>query len=259
MFIDSHCHLTYKPLFENIDNILENCEKNKITKLLTISTNLQTSKNSILISKKYQNVFCAIGIHPNSSNNEFKQFDQIKFIAKKSKKIIGIGETGLDYFKHKENKKIQIETFLKHIELAKKLDIPVIVHNRNADNDLLNIISASVKNNSVKFLIHCFTGSLEFAQQLLKLGCLISFSGIITFKKSEDLRNVVKKIPLENILIETDSPFLSPEPFRGKPNTPVMIKYVAEAVANIKKKTIDEVAKQTTHNFNNFFLKNNEN
>ena len=255
MFTDSHCHLTYEPLFEDLDNILENCKKNNIIKLLTISTNLQTSKNSILISKKYQNVFCAIGIHPNSSKNEFNEFEEIKSISKKSEKIIGIGETGLDYFKYKENKKIQIESFLKHVELAKKLNLPVIVHNRNSDNDLLNIISTNVKNNSVKFLIHCYTGSLEFAEQLLKLGCLISFSGIITFKKSEDLRNVVKKIPLENILIETDAPFLSPEPFRGRPNTPVMIKYVAEAVANIKKKSIDEVANQTTYNFNNFFFK----
>ena len=259
MFTDSHCHLTYEPLFEDLDNILENCKKNNIVSLLTISTNLQTSKNSILISKKYQNVFCAIGIHPNSSRNEFNEFEEIKSISKKSEKIIGIGETGLDYFRYKENKKIQIESFLRHIELAKKLNLPVIVHNRNADNDLLNIISTNVKNNSVKFLIHCFTGTLEFAKQLLELGCLISFSGIITFKKSEDLRNVVKKIPLESILIETDSPFLSPEPFRGSPNTPIMIKYVAETVANIKKKSIDEVAKQTTYNFNNFFLKKNEN
>ena len=256
MFIDSHCHLTYEPLFGNIDDVISNCAINDISKLLTISTDLQTSKNSILIADKYNKVFCTIGLHPNSSENEFSKFNDLKVISKQSKKIIGIGETGLDYYKFKSNKKIQIDSFLKHIELADQLKIPVIVHNRDADDDLINIISENVRKKNIKFLIHCFTGSLEMAKKLLDLNCFISFSGIITFKKSENLRNVAKFLPLDRIMIETDSPFLSPEPFRGKSNDPTMVKYVANTIAQIKNISINDIAQKTTNNFNNFFLMN---
>jgi len=258
MFIDSHCHLTYDPLFQNIDKVIEDCKINKISKLLTVSTDLITSKNSILISEKYKNVFCSVGIHPNSTKSEFLKFNEVSSISNNSKKIIAIGETGLDYFKFKEKKNIQIDSFIKHIELAEKLKIPVIVHNRDADSDLLNIISKSVKNKSVNFLIHCFTGSLEFAKRLLDLNCYISFSGILTFAKSEALRNVVKNMPLQKIMIETDSPFLSPEPFRGKSNSPSMVKYVAKTIAEIKQVSIEVIAVETSKNFNNFFLSNYE-
>ena len=257
MFVDSHCHLTYEPLFSNIDDVISHCTINGVNKLLTISTDLQTSRDSILIADKYNKVFCTIGIHPNSSEIEFSKFSDLKFISKQSNKIVGIGETGLDYYKYKSNKKIQIDSFLKHIDLADQLKIPVIVHNRNADDDLINIISDNVRKKSINFLIHCFTGSLEMAKKLLDLNCLISFSGIITFKKSDNLRNVAKFVPLESMMIETDSPFLSPEPFRGKSNNPSMVKYVAKTIAEIKKLSINEIGNKTTYNFNKFFLKNN--
>ena len=258
MFVDSHCHLTYEPLFNNIDDVITHCSINNIVKLLTISTDLQTSKNSILIADKYDKVFCTVGMHPNSSEIEFSKFNDLKVISKQSNKIIGIGETGLDYYKYKSNKKIQIDAFLKHIDLADQLKIPVIVHNRDADDDLLNIISDNVNKKSINFLIHCFTGSLEMAKKLLDLNCFISFSGIITFKKSDNLRNVAKFVPLDRMMIETDSPFLSPEPFRGKSNDPTMVKYVANAIAQIKNISINDIAQKTTNNFNNFFLMNHE-
>ena len=234
MFVDSHCHLTYEPLFSNIDDVISHCATNDVNKLLTISTDLQTSKDSILIADKHKNVFCTIGIHPNCSEIEFSKFNDLKIISKQSNKIVGIGETGLDYYKYKSNKKIQIDSFLKHIDLADQLKIPVIVHNSDADDDLINIISENVRKKSINFLIHCFTGSLEMAKKLLDLNCLISFSGIITFKKSNNLRNVVKFVPLDSMLIETDSPFLSPEPFRGKSNKPSMVKYVGKTIAELK-------------------------
>ena len=258
MFVDSHCHLTYEPLFNNIDDVITHCSINNIVKLLTISTDLQTSKNSILIADKYDKVFCTVGMHPNSSEIEFSKFNDLKVISKQSNKIVGIGETGLDYYKYKSNKKIQIDAFLKHIDLADQLKIPVIVHNRDADDDLLNIISDNVNKKSINFLIHCFTGSLEMAKKLLDLNCFISFSGIITFKKSDNLRNVAKFVPLDRMMIETDSPFLSPEPFRGKSNNPSMVKYVAKTIADLKRLSINEIANKTTYNFNKFFLKNNE-
>jgi len=258
MFVDSHCHLTYEPLFSNIDDVINHCITNNIVKLLTISTDLQTSKDSILIANMHEKVFCTIGIHPNSSEIEFSKFNDLKNISKQSNKIVGIGETGLDYYKYKSNKKIQIDSFLKHIDLADQLKVPVIVHNRDADDDLINIISENVRKKSINFLIHCFTGSLQMAKKLLDLNCFISFSGIITFKKSENLRNVAKFVPLDSMMIETDSPFLSPEPFRGKSNNPSMVKYVAQTIAELKKLSINEIANKTTYNFNKFFFKNNE-
>lgn len=259
MFVDSHCHLTYEPISHDLEKIINECKINKINKLLTISTDLQTSKDSILIANKYTNVFCTIGMHPCNSKAEFDKFEEITKISQQSKKIIGIGETGLDYYRLTSDKAIQIESLYKHIELADKLKIPVIIHNRNADEDLINIISESVKKKSLNFLIHCFTGTMELAKKFLDLNCFISFSGIITFKNSYDLRDVVKYVPIEKMMIETDSPFLSPEPFRGKSNTPSMVKYVAKTVADIKKISIDEVGSKTSYNFHNFFLKNYEN
>ena len=259
MFVDSHCHLTYEPISNDVEKIINECKINKINKLLTISTDLQTSKDSILIADKYINVFCAIGMHPCNTKAEFDKFEEITKISKQSKKIIGIGETGLDYYRLTSDKAIQIESFYKHIELADKLKIPVIIHNRNADKDLINIISESVKKKSINFLIHCFTGTVELAKKFLDLNCFISFSGIITFKNSYDLRKAVKYVPIEKMMIETDSPFLTPEPFRGKSNTPSMVKYVAKTIADIKKISIDEVGSKTSYNFDNFFLKNYEN
>ena len=259
MFVDSHCHLTYEPISNDVEKIINECKINKINKLLTISTDLKTSIESILIADKYKNVFCTIGMHPCNTKDEFDKFAEITKISHQSKKIIGIGETGLDYYRLTSDKEFQIESLYKHIELADKLKIPVIIHNRNADEDLINIISESVKKKSINFLIHCFTGTIELAKKFLDLNCLISFSGIITFKNSYDLRDVVKYVPIEKMMIETDSPFLSPEPFRGRSNTPSMVKYVAKTIAEIKKISIDEVGSKTSYNFNNFFLKKYEN
>ena len=173
-------------------------------------------------------------------------------LKKKSKKIIGFGETGLDYFYKRSEKRDQIFSFEKHIEFAISEKVPVIIHTRDADEDTISIIKKYY--NRTKFLIHCFTGSLEFAKNLLNLECLISFSGIITFKNSNELRNVVKYVPLERMLIETDSPYLSPDPLRGKSNEPANVKIVGENIAKIKEISFEEVAKLTTENFKNFFL-----
>ena len=178
-------------------------------------------------------------------------------IKKKSKKIIAFGETGLDYFYKRSEKNDQIQSFEKHIEFAISEQVPVIIHTRDSDEDTISIIKKYYT--KTKFLIHCFTGSLDFAKNLLDLECLISFSGIITFKKSTDLRNVVKYVPMEKMLIETDSPYLSPDPFRGKSNEPANVKIVAENIALIKEISFEEVANLTTSNFNKFFFNEQQN
>ena len=168
-------------------------------------------------------------------------------------KIIGIGETGLDYYYENSKKNTQIELFQKHIELAKLKKIPVIVHTRSADIDTINMINKNIKNSNVKFLIHCFSGGLEFCKKLLDLNCYISFSGIITFKNSQELRETIKIVPLNKILVETDSPYLSPVPLRGKSNTPSNVKFVADCLAKIKGISLEEISETTTRNFNNLF------
>jgi TatD DNase family protein len=178
--------------------------------------------------------------------------DKLIDIKKKSKKIIGFGETGLDYFYKRSEKKDQIFSFEKHIEFATCEKVPVIIHTRDADEDTISIIKKNYT--KTKFLIHCFTGNLEFAKKLLDLGCLISFSGIITFKNLTDLRSVVKYVPMDKMLVETDSPYLSPDPLRGKSNEPANVKIIAEKVASIKGISLDDVANITTKNFNFFFF-----
>jgi len=252
MIIDSHCHLDYEPLINNINDVLLNAKKNNITHLLTIGTSLESSKKVIEIVEKYENIYGSIGIHPNSTTSHLNDLDKLIDIKKKSKKIIGFGETGLDYFYKKSEKKDQIFSFEKHIEFATCEKVPVIIHTRDADEDTISIIKKNYT--KTKFLIHCFTGNLEFAKKLLDLGCLISFSGIITFKKLTELRSVVKYVPMDKMLVETDSPYLSPDPLRGKSNEPANVKIIAEKVASIKGITLDDVANITTKNFNFFFF-----
>ena len=252
MIIDSHCHLDYEPLISDINKIILNAKKNNVTNLLTIGTSLESSKRVLEIVEKYENVYGAIGIHPNSTTNNLSDLNELVDIKKKSKKIIAFGETGLDYFYKRSEKNDQIQSFEKHIQFAISEKVPVIIHTRDSDEDTISIIKKYYT--KTKFLIHCFTGSLDFAKNLLDLECLISFSGIITFKKSTDLRNVVKYVPMEKMLIETDSPYLSPDPFRGKSNEPANVKIVAENIALIKEIALEEVANTTTKNFKKFFF-----
>jgi len=252
MIIDSHCHLDYEPLIKNIDQVLLNAKKNDIAKLLTIGTSLESSQKVLDIVNKYSNVYGAIGIHPNSTTGNLEKLDGILALKNSNNKIIAFGETGLDYFYKRSEKNDQIFAFEKHIEFSVAKNVPVIIHTREADDDTISIIKKYYK--KTNFLIHCFTGTLDFAKKLLDLNCIISFSGIITFKKSNNLREVVKYVPLERMLIETDSPYLSPDPFRGKSNEPANVKIVAETVASIKQISFREVASSTTENFENFFF-----
>lgn len=252
MIVDSHCHLDFEPLLSNIIEVLKNAKKNNIKSILTIGTSLESSKKVLEIVEKYENIYGAVGIHPNSSTNYLNDIDKLIDIKKKSKKIIAFGETGLDYFYKRSEKKDQIFSFEKHIEFAISEKVPVVIHTRDANEDTILIIKKYYK--KTKFLIHCFTGNLEFAKKLLNLECLISFSGIITFRKSHELRDVVKFVPLDRILIETDSPYLSPDPLRGKSNEPANLRFIAENIATIKKISFEEISEVTTKNFDKLFF-----
>lgn len=250
--IDSHCHLYYEPYINNIQNTIDECKKNKVNKLLTIGVDIDTSKKNIELANKYREIYCTVGIHPNSTRNlDKKEIIEIEKLVKSSKKIIGIGETGLDYFRDYD-KKQQFYFFERQVEISEKNNLPVVVHSRNAENDTLSVIK-KYKNNKLNFVIHCFSGTMDFAIKCIEYECFISFSGILTFKKADSLRKICKFIPDNKILIETDSPYLSPEPYRGKINHPKNVKYIAEAMSKIRGCSLEDVYSLTTKNFKKVF------
>ncbi len=222
--------------------------------MLTICTTLESFEKIKLIVKRYKNIYGTFGIHP----HETKKHTSIdsKFIydvQKKYNKIIGIGETGLDFYYNHSDKQIQKKSFIEHISAASQLNIPIIVHSRNAENDTYEILKSEKRNSNLKVLIHCFTGTKDFAKKLLDINCYISVSGIITFKNSHDLSDAISSIPIKNLLVETDSPYLAPVPYRGKSNEPSYIIHTVEKLSQIKNLPKESIMKYTTNNFKDLF------
>ena len=250
--IDSHCHLDHEPLVDNIKEVLSRCKKEGINKVLTISTTLSGFPKILEIVDKDEMIFGTFGIHPHETDTDQLSKDEIIKKIKSNDKIIGVGETGLDFYYNNSDKDKQIESFKNHINAALDLDIPLVVHSRNAELETYEILKNS--HNSLKILMHCFTGSLPFAIKLMEFNTYFSASGIITFKNSTDLQNTFKELPLERLLIETDSPFLAPEPMRGKKNEPSFVRYTLKKLSELKDINTQELDKITTDNFNRLFF-----
>ena len=250
--IDSHCHLDHEPLHENLSDVISRSKEIGITKLLTICTTLKSFENIKSIVEKDQMIYGTYGIHPHETGSNIVDKQTIIQCVNENKKIIGIGETGLDFFYNHSDQNRQISSFKAHIEASIDLNIPIIIHSRNAEDETYKILK-SYKSEKLKILMHCFTGSLNFANQLLELDAFFSASGIITFKNSFDLQETFKNIPLDKLLVETDSPFLAPIPMRGKKNEPSFIKYTLEKLSMLKEKTDQEMSDLTTENFNKLF------
>ena len=250
--IDSHCHLDHSPLFDDIDNVIKRSKEVGIEKLLTICTTIKSFEKIKLLIKQDDIIFGTFGIHPHEAKNDKVNSDTIIKEVKNNDKIIGIGETGLDFYYNHSDKDDQITSFEEHIKASLELNIPLIVHSRNAEKDTLEIFS-KYKNTNLKILMHCFTGSKEFAENLLSFGAYFSASGILTFKNSLELQETFKSIPLNRILIETDSPYLAPVPNRGKQNEPSYVNFTAQKLADIKNISNLDLIKNTTSNFNNLF------
>ena len=254
MIIDSHCHLDYADLYDQLSGVVERAELNQVKCLLTICTTPKSFEKILLIIEKYKHIYGTYGIHPHEAQKYTNINSNYIFnIKKKHKKIIGIGETGLDFFYNHSDKKIQKKSFIEHIRAALELDVPVIVHSRNAEIDTYDILRSEKKNSNLKVLIHCFTGSKDFAKKLIDLDCYISVSGIITFKDSSELADTVSSIPIENLLVETDSPYLAPIPYRGKSNEPSYIVHTVEKLSQIKNVSREYVMSNTTNNFKKLF------
>ncbi len=250
--IDSHCHLDQEPLHNNLEDIINRSKAVGLEKILTICTTLDSFDKIKEIVKYDEIIFGTFGIHPHETKNNKVNSQVIINEIKKNKKIIGVGETGLDFYYNHSEKECQILSLEQHMIAAIELKIPVIIHLRNAENEIMDIFN-KYKNYDPKILMHCYTGSAELTKKLLNFNVFFSASGIITFKKSSELRETFKTIPADRLLIETDSPYLAPEPLRGKKNEPSFIQHTAEKLANLKEISYEDLKKITSLNFNRLF------
>ena len=247
MFTDTHCHI-YKEYYENIEEVLKNAKKSNVNRMINNGCDKKSNEEVLELAKNYENIYGAIGIHPENIE-EYKEED-LKWIEEnlKQSKIIAIGEIGLDYHYTKENKTEQIKLLERQLKIAEQYHLPVIIHSREATEDTIN----TLKKYKVTGVIHSFSGSLETAKIYIKMGYLLGINGVITFKNSK-LKDVIKEIPLESIVLETDSPYLTPEPFRGKKNEPARIKEIAEFICDLKGISLEDLATITNHNIKRIF------
>ncbi|MGL9732691.1 MAG: TatD family hydrolase [Wolbachia sp.] len=255
MIVDSHCHLIYFSSDE-ILKVISRAEQNGIKILHNICIRIDDVSKLLKISSSYDRVYSSVGVHPFDTTVESGEYicvDELVELAK-NQKVISIGETGLDFYKS-NNKSNQKKNFALHIEAARITGLPLVIHTRNADDEMIDVLKSEMKNGVFSGVMHCFTSSKELAYQAMDLGLYISFSGIITFKNASLLRKIAQDVPLEYVLVETDAPYLSPEPYRGKKNEPAMVKYVVNCLAKLWDKSHDKVAEITTNNFFRLFAK----
>lgn len=255
MIIDSHCHLD---LIEqkglDIDLVIKEAQENGVNILQTISTKISQIDKILAYSSKYDNVYASVGNHPcNVKEEGVITSEKIIEICKNNPKIIGIGETGLDYFHDKSNIDQQKESFLQHIKASQETGLPLIIHSRDCDEDMADILKSEQYKKSFPALLHCFSSSKKLAQEALELGIYISLSGIVTFNSAKELQEIVKEIPHDKILVETDSPYLAPTPHRGKLNQPAYTKYTVDFLAKLLDQDPQDFADKTTQNFLRLF------
>ena len=253
--VDSHCHLNMNEFKDDLDNVIEKAISNDVKYLHSICTKISDYPEIISIIEKYDNIHGSFGIHPHEADQHIDLTVEQIITYSSHPKIISLGETGLDYYYEYSNRLNQQILFKKHIEASRQNSLPIIIHTREADNDTISILTEEMQKGEFKGLIHCFTSSEELARKVLDLGLYISISGIVTFKKAIDLQEIVKFLPLDRLLIETDSPYLAPIPFRGKRNEPAFVKNVCEFIATLKNISYETLRENTTKNYMNLFSK----
>ena len=244
MLVDTHCHLYFDELKNDMDGVLNRADELGVKRFICVGTNLTDSFESVKLAQQYENIYATAGIHPHDAGSvENNYIERLRKLSE-NYKIVAVGEMGLDYFRNISNPDEQKQVFKEQLNLAQEINKPIVFHNRDADKDTINILSDFSKVNGVA---HCFSSSYDTAIKLIEMGFYISFSGNLTFKNSH-LPEVAKKLPLDRLLVETDSPFLSPMPFRGKTNEPSRVRYVAEKLAEIFNSNIEHIADVTTTN-----------
>ena len=253
--IDSHCHLNYEGLAERQDEVLENARERGVSGFLNISTRQKEWADVISVAERNADVWATVGVHPHEADAHPDLGAAALVEGTKHPRVIAIGECGLDYYYDKSDRKAQRERFQAHIEAARETGRPLVVHTREAEEDTAEILGAAVREGGVTGVLHCFTGSAELAKKGLDLGFLISLSGIVTFKNARDLQDTARHIPLDSLLVETDSPFLAPVPHRGQTCEPAFVADTAAFVADLRGEEPERLAEATTANFFRLFSK----
>jgi len=250
MFIDTHCHLDFKDFDLDRKEVIQRAKEEGIDYIINVGSSLEGSEKSLKLAKEYEFIFASVGFHPHEADNFNEEIkDKLKLLAQ-DKKVVAIGEVGLDYFKNYALKENQREVFSQLIDIAKELNLSLIIHSRQSAKDTLEILR---EKKPKKVVIHCFSYDHYFLETFLKEGFFISFTANITYKNAKELRQLVKETPLERIMLETDAPFLAPHPLRGKRNEPSYLRYLGEAISEIKGISLEELAQITTQNAKNFF------
>jgi len=250
MLIDTHCHLDFPPFEPDRDAVIQRAKAAGIAYFVNIGSTLESTNASCALAEKYKEVYASAGVHPHAADTfDLQAENKLKILAQNNK-IVAIGETGLDYFRSLSGPDNQKQAFIKQIELAKDLNLPLVIHSRQAEKDVLEILKAALP---LRAVVHCFSGDESFLRECLGCGFFISFTCNITYKKSYTLREIVRLTPLDRLMLETDAPYLAPEGFRGKRNEPLQIKLLAEEVGRIKGISFAEIADRTTENAKKFF------
>ena len=250
MLIDTHCHLDFPPFDPDRDLVIQRAEEAGISYFINIGSTLESSAASCELAQKYTQIYASVGVHPHDADSfDLTVEARLKELAQLNK-VVAIGETGLDYYRNLSSQDRQKQAFIKQIALAKSLKLPLVIHSRQAENDVMQIIRSALP---LRAVVHCFSGEESFLKECLGYGFFISYTCNITYKKADALREMVKLTPLDRLMLETDAPYLSPEGFRGKRNEPFQIKLLANQVSQIKGVSFEEIAKRTTQNAKDFF------
>lgn len=255
MLVDSHCHIDFNDFEGDIDEIIQHMKENGVTAVLNAGNGLDGFDGQLDLSEKYPFIYTAVGVHPHNADENTNLTAETLVEKTKHKKVVAIGECGLDYYYDYSTKENQFNVFKAHIVAAQETGLPLIIHTRDADDDTIAILKEAYKQKTFNGEIHCFSGSEKLAEFALSIGFYISASGIITFNKSGDLRDIFAEVPNDRLLVETDSPFLAPVPLRGHRNEPANVRYVAEKLAQIKNISYEEIAEITSENFYKLFRK----
>lgn len=251
MLVDSHCHLDFPELSGRIDQLIESMADSNVAAAVCIGVSLEGMPKMLDLAEKHPNFYATVGVHPENKSGIEPSVETLVEHAR-HRKVIGIGETGLDYYWHKDRPEWQRERFRVHIRAARQCGKPLVIHTRDAAEDTLRLLSEEGAEEAGG-VMHCFTEGMDVAEQALKLGLYLSFSGIVTFKNSLKIKEVAKEVPLDRILIETDAPYLAPVPYRGKTNEPAFVRYVAEEIARLRNTTVEAIGQATTENFCRLF------
>jgi TatD DNase family protein len=255
MLVDSHCHLDFPDFGGELDAIIGRARAAGVGRIVTISTRIKRHGDLIAIAERYDDVFCSVGTHPHQAHEELDiAVDEIVRMTKHPK-VVAIGEAGLDYFYDYSPRDAQERGFRNHIAAARATGLPLVIHSRNADDDMARILEEEMGKGAFKAVLHCFTGGRALAERAIALGLSISFTGIVTFKKSDELRTIAAMLPSDRIMVETDAPYLAPGPYRGKRNEPAFVTETAKVLAETRGVSIDDLARQTTNNFFRLFSK----